>query len=161
MFSSGFSSLSLSRPNPSGIKSSIFMSFTKLPWLHTSCKYWKLIFRNPVCLYVHTCQTSVRLSQWKWGNFSLFINYCIWQKRKSAKPEECTAVLHVLSGSHLNGCSQGFYPQTQNLEAPCTALKNSTTGKSCSVAFIWISGYTSGFHPPNQKKEPPSIHVVY
>lgn len=32
----GFSSLTLCRPNPSRIKSTIFTSFTKLPWLHTS-----------------------------------------------------------------------------------------------------------------------------
>ncbi|XP_044178692.1 ATP-dependent zinc metalloprotease FTSH 4, mitochondrial-like isoform X2 [Acropora millepora] len=32
----GFSSLTLSRPNPSRVKSNIFTSFTKLPWLHTS-----------------------------------------------------------------------------------------------------------------------------
>ena len=53
--STGFSSLTLSRPNPSRVKSSIFTSFTKLPWLHTSCK----LNSNEQVLYFNVKNTII------------------------------------------------------------------------------------------------------
>ena len=40
---------------------------------------------------------------------------------------------------HLKGHTTGFSPQTQKLE-PCTLyiIINSTTGKYCSEALIWM-----------------------
>ena len=47
----------------------------------------------------------------------------------------------LLSIFHLNASAAlklRFLPQTQKLKRSCAGIINSTTGKFCSVAFIWM-----------------------
>ena len=55
---------------------------------------------------------------------------------------------------HLNGHTTGIHPQTQQLESIINSIINSTTGKYCSVAFIF-NGNTLGFRQQTEKLEPP------
>ena len=44
----------------------------------------------------------------------------------------------LLSSFHLNSHSLGFHPQTQKVRNTLYSIINSTIGKYCSVAFIWM-----------------------